>query len=230
MENSNQMPQKTNKKFPKWAWWVIGIVGAVVLIGIGWWVASAKYKAENQKLKDQLSTTSSTTSSSTTTTSTSDPYAGWKTYTNDEFGFSFKYPPEWSISHNAENYNDARKYLIELSKGNDKYLIEVINAGDMTLTQFIDEWYGGLENGPTYVTETKINGAPAAKFFMQKSYASDTKFAGSGYISFIKDGNSIDISTGGAVSKDGQSLEEFANSLKNDSILNSIASSLKFSK
>jgi len=33
-----------------------------------------------------------------TTTTTTDPYAGWKTYTNDEYGFSFRYPTTWSLT------------------------------------------------------------------------------------------------------------------------------------
>ncbi len=32
----------------------------------------------------------------TSPTPTPDPYAGWKTYTNEEYGFQFKLPSEWS--------------------------------------------------------------------------------------------------------------------------------------
>jgi len=71
MDSNNQTAPKGGKKFPKWGWWVIGIVGAVALIGAGWWVAGSKYKAENQKLKNQLSSTSSTTTSTTSSSTTS---------------------------------------------------------------------------------------------------------------------------------------------------------------
>lgn len=114
MEENNQVTQKDDrnkgeKKFPKWGWWVVGIVGAVILVGAGWWVASSKYKAENQKLKNQLSSSSSTSTTSSSTTSTTssavDPTAGWKTYTNNEYGFSIKYPSSWSMNGDINTFN-----------------------------------------------------------------------------------------------------------------------------
>lgn len=50
-------------------------------------------------------------SATTTTATTTDETANWKTYTNDEYGFSFKYPGDWTITNNnpgrtgSVNYN-----------------------------------------------------------------------------------------------------------------------------
>jgi outer membrane murein-binding lipoprotein Lpp len=57
----------------------------------------------NKQLADAKSaavTTTSTPATVTTpaTTTTVDPTAGWKTYTDPTFGFSFKYPADFSVS------------------------------------------------------------------------------------------------------------------------------------
>jgi len=161
MEPSNQELQKNRKRFPKWGRWLIGIIGAVILVGVGWWVASSKYKAENQKLKNQLSspsTTSSTTLSSTTSTTSSavDPTAGWKTYSNQNQKISFKYPATWSIEKDnlgADN-SGSGQYL-------DKY-VTVKNNSVETLTLVLEHegaarGFEGVSKFIDYMS-TKIEG------------------------------------------------------------------------
>jgi|GEM_PF-4895209 len=110
MDSNNQTAPKGGKKFPKWGWWVIGIVGAVVLVGGGYLVASSKYKTENKKISSASSTsTTSATTSSTSSASTND-YTGWKTYTNNELGMSFKYPNNWQRVTLVQNSNDWNNY------------------------------------------------------------------------------------------------------------------------
>ncbi|PIZ46584.1 hypothetical protein COY32_03045 [candidate division WWE3 bacterium CG_4_10_14_0_2_um_filter_41_14] len=48
-----------------------------------------------------------------TPTPTPDPYAGWNTYTNEEYGFSFMYPENWSIT-SEESVNGLYKTSISL--------------------------------------------------------------------------------------------------------------------
>jgi len=48
-----------------------------------------------QKVQDVQTDTSDADSSATTT---EDETADWQTYTNEEYGFSFKYPADWEIS------------------------------------------------------------------------------------------------------------------------------------
>ena len=46
--------------------------------------------------RDKTKAANTTASTSTSTSQTTDPYAGWKTYENQEGDFTFKYPPNWT--------------------------------------------------------------------------------------------------------------------------------------
>lgn len=73
------------------------IVAILLLAGAGWYVYSSRKQASN---------TSSTESSNSTVSDTSeakDPYAGWKTYTINGQGVSFKYPGDWTLGDPAPN-------------------------------------------------------------------------------------------------------------------------------
>jgi len=65
MEPNNQSVQKNSKRFPKWGWWLIGIIGAVILVGAGWWIATLRSTPQKSATNQNISATSSTTSSST---------------------------------------------------------------------------------------------------------------------------------------------------------------------
>jgi len=101
-----------------------------------------------------------------------DPYQGWLTYTNTEYGFSFKYPPDWYLHPVVPTGDEGELPLmnfINLSKGElwlqigYKYATEEgvlgtgVSAGDLIPrdpTYFLDqqiekEWLvynGGLKN------------------------------------------------------------------------------------
>lgn len=67
--------------------------------------ASVNYPSESTVTTS--ATVSATTSASATASTTST--ADWKTYTNSEYGFSFKYPKDWTISKDA--FASGGKYL-----------------------------------------------------------------------------------------------------------------------
>jgi len=48
-------------------------------------------------------TTTTTTPSTTTTTTTPTATADWQTYTNDTYGFSFKYPKDYSVTEDQKS-------------------------------------------------------------------------------------------------------------------------------
>lgn len=166
-----------------------------------------------------------TVSPSAKTSNSPDITVDWKTYTNTTYGFSFEYPKNWSISEKAENYGDARKYVINLNFSNDSatnesYLVEVFNSSSKTARQFIDSWYGGLEGGPSNITDDTINNLPVVKFFMEKASMSGP--AGSANILFNKNSIIVDVST---------SLRQGNyNETMNDKILNQIASTFQFTQ
>lgn len=93
----------------------IGVVLVVILValisggGIYAWQANkstsekAQLQSQITSLQSQLNqqkTTPATTPTTTTptTTTTTDETADWKTYTNEKYGYSFKYPKGWIVA------------------------------------------------------------------------------------------------------------------------------------
>jgi len=74
---------------------LIILVAALVGGGVWWWMNSKQTTTTTT-----TSTTAITQGTTTTTASGQDETAGWKTYTNNEIGFSFKYPATYTITKN----------------------------------------------------------------------------------------------------------------------------------
>jgi hypothetical protein len=84
------------------------IIGGVIGYAVGQDWELAKNTEDNAAVSDVASTskstaTSTSTSAASTSTTTADPTAGWKTYTNSTYGFSFKYPSSWTGSNSGNN-------------------------------------------------------------------------------------------------------------------------------
>jgi hypothetical protein len=189
---------------------------------------NTKVADTEKSLADAQVATPSTTQTVTEATAT------WKIYTNSTYKFSFKYPSDWKISEVNENYGDARVYLISLNFVNGSatqtnYIVEVFRDGSPTATQFVNNYYGGLEGGPSYITNSTTNGLPTIKFFMEKAHIGGP--AGSAYILFKNDSTStvVSVSTSGRTASSG-SAANFYNTIKNDQNLNQIASTFQFTK
>jgi hypothetical protein len=69
---------------------VVVLVVLVVLGGIGYLV----YKSHHKPVK---TTASNTVTTSTKTTPKTDSYEGWKTFTSNKEGLSFRYPANWTV-------------------------------------------------------------------------------------------------------------------------------------
>lgn len=100
----NEAGQK--KKLPTWAWWVVGIVGGLILAGIGYLVANNQYRSQNQELQNQIdelqnqeATDTASSTSASLKTATDDPTADWETYTNEDMSFSVKHPTDWEVGY-----------------------------------------------------------------------------------------------------------------------------------
>lgn len=77
-----------------------------------------------QKQIDELKKVQTSTITTIPTTTTIDPIASWKTYSNTKYGFSLKYPADWTISDtNATITNGVPApnpdVIIKDSSGND---------------------------------------------------------------------------------------------------------------
>lgn len=75
---------------------ILSIFLIISLAGIGILVY------QNKQLQKQISTLRPQPTPSPTPTPPADPAANWKTYSNEQFGFSIRYPSEWQVqeSHN----------------------------------------------------------------------------------------------------------------------------------
>jgi hypothetical protein len=82
----------------------------------------ANEKALNE-FREQLEKqeTKEKTPTNTTATTSTDPTANWKTYTNSEFGLTFKYPAEWSKKHDSTPIVDQANSGSLSFGGNSKY-------------------------------------------------------------------------------------------------------------
>lgn len=67
--------------------------------------------------------TPSATSSSATTTVPTDKTADWKTYTNNVFGYSFKYPAEYKLVDECYNGNQKKEMINENNHA--KWLVQL---------------------------------------------------------------------------------------------------------
>ena len=108
---------------------VLVIVLSVVILGgaIGGALYYTKSQNDNEKSKTISSVIPTATEESlsgtttpTATTTATDPTADWQTYTNEEYGFSFKYPEGWeykTISKNQIEFNQiGNKLIVETSE------------------------------------------------------------------------------------------------------------------
>ena len=77
---------------------VLALVIVVAALGGGGYYVWHKNHDKKKTTASTTSSSSSSQSNNTTNTQTTDPYAGWKTYTDSQNHYSFKYPSDWTLS------------------------------------------------------------------------------------------------------------------------------------
>jgi len=126
-ENEGQgidMKMEAPEKKPNTALWIIltiAISGIIFGAG-GYWLG--KNKTVDKGSVDLLTATVTATASTSATTS-ADVTANWKTYTNDAYGFSFKYPSNYKVADDSADINnritilglDTEKNYIQILSG-----------------------------------------------------------------------------------------------------------------
>jgi putative hemolysin len=83
-----------------------------------------------------------------------DPYEGWRTYTHADYGFSFRYPPEWSLEEVQDPQHTMRDHLIRLGLGPDQKVRRLIGfkrAGEDLLL-----WPTGVGEGEFILKGTAL--------------------------------------------------------------------------
>lgn len=156
-------PVTPKKYFPLWPL----IILVFLLLGI-----TAFLAYQNLQLQKQI--VSFQTQPSPSPESTIDPTSNWKTYTNTKYGFSIKYPGNWSVKESLiasdEKINGIKKYQTELESPLEENKVSLISINP--------EGGKNLNVNPTmkYV-ETTVGGIKAKLY----SFSHDTGFKFYGY-------------------------------------------------
>lgn len=92
--------------------------------------------------------------------------ANWKTYRNEQYGFEFKYPPDWEDPVQKNRAISIGETTPENIEG-EKLRITIIDKGSRTLDQLV------LERGLDFIVfsniqKTIVDGADARKFIEQR--------------------------------------------------------------
>lgn len=107
---------------------VLIVIVLVGLAGGGYYYLNKKNQTEKNKLQSQIDDLTvklavEKAATSTTATSTTDT-SSWKTYTNDQFGFSIKYPSNYFAS-NASSHTENDGVFINSSADAEGALVSV---------------------------------------------------------------------------------------------------------
>ncbi|HEX9503169.1 MAG TPA: hypothetical protein VF974_02500 [Patescibacteria group bacterium] len=185
MENQNQEQPDNHIDYfaPKILWTIIGVLLLVVAAGsVLWWQEIQLVKDLSQVKQACAQIFAPPCGSSSKSSQTAD----WKTYTNSEYGFQFKYPDKYKIK---ETSNPAKDWLLEL-----KFAAQNNTADQISLSIYNDPLITPCEEDCISSENVMISGN--AWIVYQLSYngnhARDAKLARNN-VSYIFDANS-DIS------------------------------------
>lgn len=111
------------------AWSLIALLAGSLAFGI-WMYFSQISDIYDSTVAGSISHKKTTTTKPTTTTktTTTDATADWKTYTNDTYGFSFKYPKDWTADKGVNAQNELLSVGLILTTDKDK-LTDTDNPG-----------------------------------------------------------------------------------------------------
>lgn len=168
----------------------ISIIITIAVVGGGTFYVMQRQinsiRSDNQTrvddLNKQIKTLQSATSSTTATTpTTTDETAGWKTYTNTTYGFSFKYPSNLTKT-DASSYTANDGAYIDDSSSPDKHIFSV-EAEQSSLS--LDAYIAKAE------TDAVFNGKTALTIAGQTAYEGIDSGLINQYGILVKKGNYI---------------------------------------
>lgn len=161
--------------------WLLIILLVGLLSGAtGYLLATTESTAQREDLQNQINNLQKqindvNDTTSTTTSSTDDETADWKTYTNEEYGFSFKYPKDWVKTNTNEGlvqlYNadtEAGRELLESETKIVVYVKATSTVGD--LTTYVTNNDGNI-NSTSNVT---VGGKSGKKFIVKPELGTKT--------------------------------------------------------
>lgn len=166
---------------PKLSKWIMVAVVILVLIIVGG--TTAYFLNKNSISKTQTPVTQTVVKPTPASNAApADPTANWKTYTNDEHGFTFKYPRDWEYQIQKNAFSVLRDGLSEVEINFGKYedidvtrkkidpiigpawvVLNIITYPSEVSSDLKSYAYNLNADEKTRWSEIKINGIPAQK-------------------------------------------------------------------
>ena len=138
----------SNHHIPRWVWLTVFGITIAAIIAVSLWLLFVRAEPAVAPVveEDQQQATST------------DPYADWKTYTNDEYGFELKYPQDWEVWHQT----DSGANIADPNDSNRKFLtVSVYDNDPVNLFRGVDSIYEEQDFELNGVTGKKLIGDSA---------------------------------------------------------------------
>lgn len=144
-----QVPEGVKQNKSKTLVIILAILGILLLVGaagVGAYLILSK-SGEGDKTSETTTTTSTTTTPVTTATTTvttttassqKDLYEGWKTYENEEFSVSFRYPNDWVLDEDIDEFEGSRSLIVTVTKNDYSFELHIPSASSPTLCTYPD--------------------------------------------------------------------------------------------
>ncbi len=137
---------------------ILLVLAAALIFGVIGFAYGQQVATESAGLTNTTSTVnysaSAVPSATKTTTTTADVTANWKTYTNTDYGFSFKYPGEWKVANNDSNSSAIDASVdVNTANGQSYYLIEISREKFASVDDYI-------KNQNALINKTIAEGGP----------------------------------------------------------------------
>lgn len=200
-------------------WLLLLILFGVLVGGSVYLMTLTDLQKDKDYLQEQIDNIQRPGISTDAATQDEDDTADWQTYTNEEYGFSFRYPTQFKLDEKSLAAGNTEKYNITMTDEVGKsFYVGVLNMEGKTAREFIEDWYGEMESGPSNISESTINDNKVFKLFLEK--ASTIGSSGSAVVVFTDRNYAIPLST----SVIGGEMRE----IMDNEVLNKIALTFKF--
>ncbi len=204
----------------KFSWGDVLVIFCVVLAtaaivgGLVYYFTNRQAQSDKSAANSQIQSLQEQVDSLKSEQATAVDNSSWKTYTNASYGFSFKYPSDWTVAENAVSYGDARSYEISFASAgaNTGYSAEVYNMNGQTANAFVNSYFSQIEAGPSSIQDVTINDNQVVKFVMLLGCGS-----GSGSTNFLFSSGSIGVALSNSASSstsDTSTLQAMANTFE----------------